>query len=177
MPARAITIAEDETWLGPMPLVAIEAVSGFILLGQFAKDRSAGTWSAALEHALVGLNVTVAQGTSDEAKGLLAHVQRDLGAHHSPDLLHLQHEVAKGTGRSLARVVEHAKAQEVAADVSWQDARGCAGLPSAAPRSQSSAGARPAHRSGAERARAGAHGPRAGPGAPAGGQGAERCTR
>jgi hypothetical protein len=151
MPARAITIAEDETWLGPMPLVAIEAVSGFILLGQFAKDRSAGTWSAALEHALVGLNVTVAQGTSDEAKGLLAHVQRDLGAHHSPDLLHLQHEVAKGTGRSLARVVEHAKAQEVAADVSWQDARGCAGLPSAAPRSQSSAGARPAHRSGAER--------------------------
>ena len=123
MSARAITVSEDETWLGPMSLVAIEPVSNFILLEQFAEDRSAATWSAALEQALVGLNVTVVQGTSDEAKGLLAHVQRDLGAHHSPDLFHLQHEVAKGTGLSLARALKHAEAQEAAAEVSWQEAR------------------------------------------------------
>jgi hypothetical protein len=123
MPARSITVAEDETWLGPMSLVAIEAVSNFILLEQFAEDRSAPTWSAALKQALVGLNVTVVQGTSDEAKGLLAHVQRDLGAHHSPDLFHLQHEVAKGTGLALARAVKQTEAHEAAAEVAWQEAR------------------------------------------------------
>jgi hypothetical protein len=123
MPARAITVMEDETWLGPMSLVAIEAVANFILLEQFASDRSAGTWSAALEQALVGLNVTVVQGTSDEAKGLLAHVQRDLGAHHSPDLFHLQHEVAKGTGLALAQAVTRAEAHEAAAEAAWQEAR------------------------------------------------------
>ena len=122
MPARTITVAEDETWLGPMSLVAIEPVSNFILLEQFAPDRSAATWSRALEAAMVGLNVTVIQGTSDEAKGLVAHIQRDLGAHHVPDLFHLQHEVAKGTGLALARTVRQAQAHEVAAEASWQQA-------------------------------------------------------
>ncbi len=38
----------------------------------------------------------VIQSTSDEGKGLLAHVREGLGAHHSPDLFHLQREIAKG---------------------------------------------------------------------------------
>jgi hypothetical protein len=122
MPARTITVAEDETWVGPMSLVAIEPVSNFILLEQFAMDRSAGTWSTALEAAMVGLNVTVIQGTSDEAKGVVAHIERDLGAHHVPDLFHLQHEVAKGTGLALARCVRQAQTHEVAAEARWQQA-------------------------------------------------------
>ena len=39
--------------------------------------------------------MAVIQSTSDEGKGLLAHVQEGLTAHHSPDLFHLQREGVK----------------------------------------------------------------------------------
>jgi len=48
--------------------------------------------NTALADALEGLRVEVIQGTSDEAKGLLRHVERDIKAHHSPDLFHFQHD-------------------------------------------------------------------------------------
>jgi|GEM_PF-5026954 len=47
-------------------------------------------WNADLKKALEGLNVQIVQSTSDEAKGILAHVREKLGAHHSPNLFHLQ---------------------------------------------------------------------------------------
>lgn len=40
--------------------------------------------------------MAVIQSTSDEGKGLLAHVRERLTAHHSPDLFHLQREGVKG---------------------------------------------------------------------------------
>ena len=94
MAPRRLSIAEDETWHDGMRLVAVEPVSGYILVEQVAAERSAAAWTQALERGLAGLNDPVVQGTSDEAKGLLAHVERDLGAHHSPDLFHLQHAVS-----------------------------------------------------------------------------------
>ena len=74
MPHRTLSVAEDETWQDGMRLVAIEPVSNFILLEQASAARSAAAWSQALERALAGFKVTVVQGISDEAKGLLAHV-------------------------------------------------------------------------------------------------------
>lgn len=91
MAERRITVCEDETHHPETCLVGLEPVSNFILLERYAKDRSAATWTQALEKALRGLPVEVVQGTGDEAKGLLRHVCKDLGAHHSPDPFHVQY--------------------------------------------------------------------------------------
>ncbi len=111
MPEREITVCEDEIHHPEICLVGLEPVSNFILLERYAQDRSAATWTQALEEALKDLPVTVIQGTSDEAKGLLRHVEKDLGAHHSPDLFHVQHEVSKATALAMARRVEQARRQ------------------------------------------------------------------
>ena len=109
MPPRRISVCEDETYHPEICLVAMEPVSNFILRECYAQDRSAATWTQALADALEGLRVEVIQGTSDEAKGLLRHVERDLGAHHSPDVFHFQHEVSKATALPLAREVEQTR--------------------------------------------------------------------
>lgn len=109
MPARKITVCEDETYHPEICLVALEPVSGFILRECYAADRSAATWTRVLAQALEGLPVEVIQGSSDEAKGLLRHVERDLGAHHSPDVFHFQHEVSKAVALPLAREIEQAR--------------------------------------------------------------------
>ncbi len=81
MPHRDLTVCEDETFHPPICLVALEPVSGFLLLEQYAADRQAATWTQALQEALVGLNVAVIQGTSDEATALHRPVEVDLEAH------------------------------------------------------------------------------------------------
>jgi Family of unknown function (DUF6399) len=106
---RTITVCEDETFHPEICLVGLEPVSNFILLERYAENRSAESWTGALAAALSGLPVQVIQATSDEAKGLCRHVQTDLGAHHAPDLFHLQHEAAKATGLPLARQVKAAE--------------------------------------------------------------------
>jgi len=123
MPPRQVTVCEDETFHPEVCLVGLEPVSNFILLEQYAKDRTAATWTQALTAALEGLAVEVIQGTSDEGKGLVSHVQSALGAHHSPDLFHVQHEVVKATGLPLARQVKQAEAAVAHARGQWQAAR------------------------------------------------------
>ena len=110
MPPRAVTVCEDETFHPDVCLVAIEPVSNFILLEQYAPDRTAGTWTQTLSTAVDGLPVTVSQGSRDEAKALRRHVAKDLGAPHATDLFHGQHEVSKGTRLHLARQVRQATA-------------------------------------------------------------------
>lgn len=128
MPQRRISVCEDETYHPEICLVAIEPVSNFILHERYAPDRSAATWTQALDEALEGLRVEVVQGTSDEAKGLLRHVERDLGAHHSPDVFHVQHDVSKATALPLARALAQAEQaaeqarDEVAAQRAARDA-------------------------------------------------------
>ncbi|SDX71760.1 hypothetical protein SAMN05421783_1721 [Thiocapsa roseopersicina] len=121
MPHRLLSIAEDETWKDGMRLVCIDATSNFILLEQRSDERSAAAWTRALEGGLEGLNVTVVQGTSDEAKGLLAHVERDLGAHHATDLFHLQHAVSQAMSLSLKRAEQQAETAEAEAKARWQE--------------------------------------------------------
>jgi hypothetical protein len=123
MPPRQVTVCEDETFHPEVCLVGLEPVSNFILLEQYAKDRTAATWTQALTAALEGLAVEVIQGTSDEGKGLVSHVQSALGAHHSPDLFHVQHEVVKATSLPLARQVKQAEAAVAQARGQWQAAR------------------------------------------------------
>jgi len=115
MPPREVAVCEDETFHPEICLVAIEPVSNFILLEQYAADRTAATWTQTLETALAGLPVTVVQGTSDEAKALRRHIEKDRGARHVSDLFHGRQEVSKGTGLHLARQVEQAGAAVAAA--------------------------------------------------------------
>src|SRR2546426_1014456 len=84
-----------------------------IVLEQAAQARDHDTWQAHMEQALAGLNCRVIQSTSDEAPGLLAYVEQHLGAHHSPDLFHVQHELGKAVSAPMA-VKQRAAAKAVA---------------------------------------------------------------
>ena len=123
MPTRAVTVCEDETFHPGICLVAIEPVSNFIVLEHYAADRTAATWTAALREGCTGLAVEVIQSTADEAKALRRHAETDLGAHHSPDLFHGQHEVSKATSLALAREVRRAEAGVAAAQAHWEAER------------------------------------------------------
>jgi len=129
MTPTEIAVAEDETYHPDICLVAMEPVSGFLLLEQYAEHRDAATWNTALQQALAGLPVTVVQAVGDEAKGLLAHAQGGLGVPHSPDLFHVQHELSRGTAPMLAaqtrhaqRELEQAQQQQAAAQQAQQQA-------------------------------------------------------
>lgn len=102
MPPKDITLTQDETFTGGLCLVGIEPVSNSILLEQTAQARDHDTWQVLMEQALMGINCTGIQSTSDEAPGLLASVEHHLGAHHSPDLFHVQHELSKAVSAPMA---------------------------------------------------------------------------
>jgi len=92
MSPKKISVCEDETYHPEICLVAVEPVSDFILVEKYAERRDADTWDQTLKQAIAELPVKVIQSTSDEAKGILAHVREGIGGHHSPDLFHAQHE-------------------------------------------------------------------------------------
>jgi hypothetical protein len=102
MPRKAITVTQDETFTGGLCLVAAEPVSNFIILEQLAQARDQTTWNDLMAPALAQLNCEIIQSTSDEAPGILAYVEHQLGAHHSPDLFHVQHELSKAVCAPLA---------------------------------------------------------------------------
>jgi len=102
MPPQDITVTQDETFTGGLSLVGMEPVSNYIVLEQAAVARDQDTWNVLMKQALAGLNCRVIQSTSDEAPGLLAYVEHHLGAHHSPDLFHVQHELSKAVSAPMA---------------------------------------------------------------------------
>jgi hypothetical protein len=102
MKRKKITAALDEMFRGRHPcLVAIEVVSGFILLEKFTEDRTAETWCKELTPRVSGLNVELGQVVSDLCGGLRA-CANELGAQHIPELFHAQHELTKATAAPLA---------------------------------------------------------------------------
>lgn len=105
---KKITVCEDETFHPEPCLVAIEPVSGFILLEEYHKRRDEETWNQALQGALEGLNVEVVQSVSDRAQALINHA-KSLEAHHSPDLFHVQQEISKATSLALQSHVNRAE--------------------------------------------------------------------
>lgn len=108
MPAKAITVAQDETFTGGLCLVAMDPDSNYLLLEQTAQGRDQDTWHTLIEQALSGLNCQIIQSTSDEAPGLLAYVEHHLGAHHSPDLFPVQPELSKAVCAPMATKVRAA---------------------------------------------------------------------
>lgn len=102
MPRKDITLTQDETFTGGLCLVGSEPVSNFIILEQLTQARDQTTWNELMAPALAALNCAVIQSTSDEGSGLLAYVKHHLGAHHSPDLFHVQQELVKAVSGPLA---------------------------------------------------------------------------
>jgi hypothetical protein len=102
MPGKAITMTQDETFTGGVCVVGIEPVSNYILLEQGAPARDQDPWNALRAPALAGRNCQVIQSTSDEAPGLLAYVEHHLGAHHSPDIFHVQPALSKAVAAPMA---------------------------------------------------------------------------
>jgi len=99
---RKITAALDEMFRGRHPcLVAIEIVSGYILLEKFTNDRSAATWTKELKPKLEKLDVQLHQVVSDLCGGIRA-CAKEFGAVHSPDIFHGQQEITKATSAPLA---------------------------------------------------------------------------
>lgn len=125
MPAKDITLCEDENFHGDQPcLVAIEPLSNFLVLEVYQPRRDADTWNCVVQTALEGLPVTVIQVTSDLAQGLQAHARDGLQAQHSPDLMHVQADLHKATSLPLHRHLETAQqrqqqVQETVRD--WQE--------------------------------------------------------
>lgn len=109
MKAKEITVSQDETFHPETCLVAIEPVSNFILLEKYSGGRKGSDWTEAMRAATKNLPVHIIQSTSDEGKGILNHVKKGLGAHHSPDIFHIQHEVVKGTSGPLAKKAQKAR--------------------------------------------------------------------
>ena len=102
MPPKEMTMTPDETLTGGLCLVGMDPESNDIVLEHTAPARDQDTWDALMAPALAGLNCKVIQATSDEAPGLLAYVAHHLGAHHSPDLFHVQHELSKAVAAPIA---------------------------------------------------------------------------
>lgn len=102
MHEKQITVCQDETFHPSICLVAIEPVSNFILLEKYVASRTADEWTKSMEAATQGLAVEIIQATSDEGRGLLHHVEKDLGAQHSPDLFHVQQDLVRATSIALA---------------------------------------------------------------------------
>ncbi|MBT7058047.1 MAG: helix-turn-helix domain-containing protein [Lentisphaerae bacterium] len=102
MPRKDVALCEDETFHPRPCLVAIEPVSGYIPVETYCDGRDAATWNQVVQEGLEGLSVNVIQCVSDEARGLLAHARDGLGAHHSPDLFHVQQELSHATVCPLA---------------------------------------------------------------------------
>ncbi len=113
MPHQTLSLAEDETFHPQTCLVAIEPVSNFILVEQYAEARDASTWTQVVTTAIAAYDVTVIQVTSDAARGLIAHAQNELGVHHSPDLFHIQQDIWAAIGPGLhAEIRQHQSAAE-----------------------------------------------------------------
>jgi transposase len=102
MPPKEMTLTLDETFTGGLCLVGMDPESNYMVLEHTAPARDQDTWHELMAPALAGLNCKVVQATSDEAPGLLAYVAHHLGAHHSPDLFHVQHELSKAVSAPMA---------------------------------------------------------------------------
>lgn len=116
MPEKWITLCEDETFHPSICMVAIEAMSNFILVEEYAESRDGETWNGIVKTSLEGLPVKVVQVSSDEASGLKNHTEKGLGASHSPDVFHVQQEIARGTSGPLAGAIKKAEKKVEAAE-------------------------------------------------------------
>jgi hypothetical protein len=108
MSPREITVCQDETFHPQTCLVAMEPLSNFILVEEYAGNRTSETWDVCMRDATQDMAVTIVQSTSDEGSSLVKHCRDGLGAHHSPDLFHVQKDVSHAFGGKTNGAVQRA---------------------------------------------------------------------
>lgn len=102
MPRRKIALGEDETFhVGRPCLVAIELLSNYILVEEYAEQRRAEDWNLAVNTSLQGLNVEILSSTTDGGTALSAHVKNELGVVQASDLFHVQQDLSRATAGPL----------------------------------------------------------------------------
>jgi len=106
MKPKKISLCEDETFHPEICLVAIEPVSGFIIVEGYADNRGSETWTRVVNQGLNGLPVEVIQVVSDEARALISHATNGLSVHHSPDCFHVSYEIGKGISGAMSSMVK-----------------------------------------------------------------------
>ena len=109
MAPKDIVLCPDENFHGPhVCLVAIEPVSNFIVVETYRDQRDSVTWAEVIRAGSNDLPVHVVLLTSDQASGLVCCAETELPIAHQPDLLHLQHDLAKQILLPLARPIHQA---------------------------------------------------------------------
>ena len=107
MVPRSIALCQDETFHPEICLVGIEPVSNFIVLERYAPDRTAESWTQALDQALKGLPVRGHRSDQRCGQRLVPACEGRIWVRIPvPDLFHVQHEVAKAMSLNLARQVK-----------------------------------------------------------------------
>jgi hypothetical protein len=106
MPTKRIWLCEDETFFAAMILVAIEALSDYVLVARYAERRDAAAWNAAVQERIEGLPVEVAGVAADGAAGIGAHSRQSFGVEVTPDVFHVEHAAGHVPQGHLARRVE-----------------------------------------------------------------------
>lgn len=124
MEAKEICVAQDETYHEYPCLVAIEPVSNYILLEKYAPDRQGETWNELMREAIKDKPIEIVQSTSDEGRGIINHVEKGMGAHHAPDVFHIQQEISRATSGGLSAKVRQGEeaVKKARAEVSQQQA-------------------------------------------------------
>ena len=106
---RDILVAADENFHEAMMLVAIEPVSGYLLVEQEAAQRDGTTWATVLRDALAKWPVRLVALVGDEAKGLIHCARAGLGVTKASDVFHVLYEIGRGTAGALAQRVRGAE--------------------------------------------------------------------
>jgi hypothetical protein len=103
MIAKCIALVPDEHFHAGCPcLVAIEPVSGFILVETYAQNRDSSTWAGVITQATKDLPVTVVALTSDRAKALIATSEL-LGAQYTPEIFHGMRDLSRPVFAAMER--------------------------------------------------------------------------
>jgi hypothetical protein len=103
MTAKCIALVPDEHFHAGCPcLIAMEPVSGFILVETYAHNRDSSTWAGVITQATKDLPVTVVALTSDRAKALIA-TSEILGTQYTPEIFHGMRDLSRPLFAAMER--------------------------------------------------------------------------
>lgn len=100
----------DENFHDAMMLVAMDAVSDFLLVEKISERRDGKTWAKVMREALAKWPAVRLIGLiGDEAKGLIRCALVELKVLKGSDLFHVQHEICRGVSGAIGRLVRAAQ--------------------------------------------------------------------
>lgn len=116
MPERPVVLLLDEHFHEGTTLVAIDALSGYLLLQTKAPNCDEGSWAHAWATHTKGLRVSVVRACGDGASGFAAFVRTSFGLGIDPDLFHVQRDVVTPLCAPVANALRRAERPVVAAE-------------------------------------------------------------